>query len=201
MTGTTPRSVAVLRCPIRQREPFLDVRHLSANTISPYPSHCNQIQTSPYNYLKINWWTRPDSNRRLTIFLIGSSIILCRSGWNWTNIKGFGDPHSTVKLHSYISPVTYSTGAKSHHPSRSTPTSTVWIPYRHCCQGGIRTHEDYFIIRLLSVSSRSYHRPLGHLTIAERAGLEPTGHLTTPKGLAIPCSTNYAYLSNEFAES
>lgn len=96
-------------------------------------------------------------------------------------------------------PVTYSTGAKSHHPSRSTPTSTVWIPYRHCCQGGIRTHEDYFIIRLLSVSSRSYHRPLGHLTIAERAGLEPTGHLTTPKGLAIPCSTNYAYLSNEFA--
>lgn len=31
--------------------------------------------------------------------------------------------------------------------------------------------------------------------IAERAGLEPTGHLTAPKGLAIPCSTNYAYLS------
>lgn len=104
-----------------------------------------------------------------------------------------------IELHSYISPVRYSTGAKSHHPSRPTSTSTVWIPYRHCCQGRIRTHEDYFIIRLLSVSSRSCHRPLGHLTIAERAGLEPTELLSASKGLAIPCSTNYAYLSNEFA--
>ena len=32
---------------------------------------------------------------------------------------------------------------------------------------------------------------------AERAGLEPTELLSAPKGLAIPCSTNYAYLSIE----
>lgn len=66
-----------------------------------------------------------------------------------------------------------------------------------CCWGGIRTHG----VTPLFHSPVHYFKSLVHSATltpnkAERVGLEPTPQLIRPKnGLAIRCSTNYAYLS------
>ena len=70
------------------------------------------------------------------------------------------------------------------------------LPYWYLLSGWDSNPRSYSIFH----SPALYFKSLVHSTTlppnkAERAGLEPTELLSAPKGLAIPCSTNYAYLS------
>lgn len=113
----------------RQREAFHSCCcQLLAHTISSVPSAAVKIQSPPdrrfirylqtlglhgcassppsgYLYRQAHWRNGGGAGIRTpvqTVYLTGSLIVCCRSGRNWTHIKGFGDLYSTVKLHSYI---------------------------------------------------------------------------------------------------
>lgn len=79
---------------------FLTCAIYNANTFSFVPSPAVKTGHPQYNLLIL--WRCRDSNPGPNGFFNDVNKSICRSGWNWTNIKGFGDLYSTVKLHSYI---------------------------------------------------------------------------------------------------
>ena len=152
----------------RQREAFHSCCcQLLAHTISSVPSAAVKIQSPPvgrfirylqtlglqscshppsgYLYRQAHWRNGGGAGIRTpvqTVYLTGSLIVCCRGGWTRTsNLRFWRPAFYQLNYTPVYCPVPYSTGAKSHHPLWSAPTSTVWIPCRYCGESRTRTDD------------------------------------------------------------
>ena len=145
-TSTTPSPVAASSVPnFRQREAFHSCCcQLLAHTISSVPSAAVKIRSPPEGrfirylqtlgptwkvsvppsgclYRQAHWRNGGGAGIRTpvqTVSLTGSLIVCCRGGWTRTNNLRFWRPAFYQLNYTPVRcPVTYSTGARSHHPS------------------------------------------------------------------------------------
>lgn len=92
--NTTPSPTAVLRCLIRQREPFLDLRHLILIPSLSFRPPLSKPKHPQY-IVKFVLWRWRDSNPRPNDFPNDVNKSICRHVPIRTGNNGFGDRHDT----------------------------------------------------------------------------------------------------------